>query len=241
MPRIILALLMAALVIAGFSLPPAQAAETPSPPSISVDAEGKVVATPDVARLTLELETQAATAAAAGQENARQADALLKALKPVLGPEDKLRTLGYRLMPVHSYKDKSSPPEIKGYQAVNQIEVKVMEVPRLGTVIDTALKNGATRVNGPYWSHSRIDELQRQAAVNALERARALAEALARAAGLKIKGVDKISTGIRIIAPRAAGEHYLMAKAAGPPSPTPIEVGEEEISANIQVVFLVSP
>ena len=241
MPRIILALLMAALVIAGFSLPPAQAAETPSPPSISVDAEGKVVATPDVARLTLELETQAATAAAAGQENARQADALLKALKPVLGPEDKLRTLGYRLMPVHSYKDKSSPPEIKGYQAVNQIEVKVMEVSRLGTVIDTALKNGATRVNGPYWSHSRIDELQRQAAVNALERAQRLAEALAQTAGLKIKGVDKISTGVRIIAPRGAGEPYLMTKAASPASPTPIEVGEEEIKAHLQAVFLVSP
>ena len=76
---------------------------------------------------------------------------------------------------------------------------------RLGTVIDTAMKNGATRVNGPYWSHSRLEELQRQAAVNALERARRLAEALAQAAGLKIKGVDKISTGIRFIAPRARG------------------------------------
>ena len=109
---------------------------------------------------------------------------------------------------------------------------------RLGTVIDTAMKNGATKVNGPYWSHSRLEELQRQAAVNALERARRLAEALAQAAGLKIKGVDKISTGIRIIAPRGAGETYQMAKAA---SPTPIEVGEEEISAHIQAVFLVSP
>ena len=81
-------------------------------------------------------------------------------------------------------------------------------------------------------------DLARQAAVNALERARRLAEALAQAAGLKIKGVDKISTGIRFIASRAAGEPYLMAKAA---SPTPIEVGEEEISAHIQAVFLVSP
>ena len=149
--------------------------------------------------------------------------------------------VSYRLLPVNSYKDKSSPPEIKGYRAVNQLEVKVLDVARLGTVIDTALKNGATKVNGPYWSHSRLEELQRQAAVNALERARRLAEALAQAAGLKIKGVDKISTGIRIIAPRSAGENYLMAKAAGPPSPTPIEVGEEEISANIQAVFLVSP
>ena len=91
---------------------------------------------------------------------------------------------------------------------------------------------------GPYWSHSRLEELQRQAAVNALERARRLAEALAQAAGLKIKGLDKISTGIRIIAPRATGEAYQMAKAA---SPTPIEVGEEEISAHIQAVFLLSP
>ena len=238
MQRIILAFFMVATGIAGFSLPPAQAAETPSPPSISVDAEGKVMATPDLARLTLEVETQAATAAAAGQENAKQANALLAAVKPVLGPEDKLRTLGYRLLPVHSYKDKSSPPEIKGYRVVNQIEVKVLDVARLGTVMDTAMKNGATRVNGPYWSHSRLEELQRQAAVNALERARRLADALAQAAGLKIKGVDKISTTIRIMAPRGAGETHLMAKAASPP---PLEVGEEAISAHIQAVFLVSP
>jgi len=240
MPRIILSFFLVALAVAGLSRP-SPGADPPPPPRTSVDAEGKVVATPDLARLTLELETQAATAAAAGQENARQADAMLKALKPVLGPEDKLRTLGYRLMPVHSYKDKSSPPEIKGYRAVNQFEVKIMDAPRLGTVIDTALKNGATRVNGPYWSHSRLEELQRQAAVNALERARRLAEALAQAAGLKIKGVDKISTGIRLIAPRGAGETHLMAKAASPTSPTPIEVGEEEIKAHLQAVFLVSP
>jgi uncharacterized protein YggE len=74
-----------------------------------------------------------------------------------------------------------------------------------------------------------------------LERARRLAEALALAAGLKIKSVDKISTMTRIIGPRGAGEPYLMAKAASPAVPTPIEAGEEEITAHIQAVFLVSP
>jgi uncharacterized protein YggE len=238
MQRIILAVFMVALVIAGLSLSPARGADTPSPPSLSVEAEGKVMAVPDLATLTLEVETQAATAAAAAQENARQADRVLKALKPILGPEDKVRTLGYRLMPVHSYKDKTSPPEIKAYRAVNRLEVKVMDAARLGTVIDTSLKNGASQINGPFWSHSRIEALQRQAAVNALERARGLAEALAQAAGLKITGVDKISTGVRFIAPRAAGANYLAAKAA---PPTPIEVGEEEIRAHVQAVFLVSP
>jgi len=238
MQRLILSFFVVALVIAGLLRPAALRAETASPPSISVDAEGMVMATPDLATLTLEVETQTPTAAGAAQENAQQADRVLKALKQVLGPEDKIRTLGYRLTPVHTYKDKSSPPEIKAYRAVNRLEVKIMDVARLGTVIDTSLKNGVTRVNGPFRGHSRSEELQRQAAVNALERARRLAEALAQAAGLKIKGVDKISTGIRFISPRGAGETHLM---ASPASPTPIEVGEEEIRAQIQAVFLIGP
>jgi uncharacterized protein YggE len=236
MQKVILSFLL--VVIAGFCLPSAWGAETPSPPSITVEAEGKVVATPDLATLNLEVETQAATAEAAGQENARQAERVLKALKPTLGPEDKVRTLGYRLTPVHSYNDKSSPPEIKGYRAVNRLEIKIMDVARVGGLIDTAFKNGVSQVNGPYFRHSRIEELQRQAVVDALERARGLAEALAQAAGLKIKGVDKISTGVRFIAPRPAGANYLATKAA---PPTPIEVGEEEIRAHVQAVFLVSP
>jgi uncharacterized protein YggE len=238
MPRSILASLMAALIIAGLSLTPVQGAETAQPPSISVDAEGKVMAVPDVATLTVEVQTQAAQAAAAAQENARRADALLQALKKVLGPQDQLRTLSYRLIPVYAAKSKHAPPEIKAYRALNRLEVKVRDVPRLAGVIDTAWKNGAARINGPFWSHSRIEELQRQAAVDALGRARRLAEALAQAAGLKIKGVDKISTGIRLLSPRPVGEAFMMAKAA---PPTPIEVGEEEIRAHIQAVFLVGP
>jgi uncharacterized protein YggE len=203
-----------------------------------VEAEGKVMAIPDLATLTLEVQTQAATAALAAQENAGRASSVLKALKQILGPDDKVRTLGYRLTPVYSYKDKSSPREIKAYQAVNRLEVKIMDVSRLGPVIDSSLKNGVSQVNGPFWSHSRIEELQRQATVDALERARRLADALAQAASLKIKGVDKISTGMRLITPRAAGASYLEAKAA---PATPIEVGEEEIRAHVQAVFLVNP
>jgi uncharacterized protein len=240
MPQIIRLFSLVALLVAALCHPSLGAA-TASPPSISVDAEGRVMATPDVARLTLEVETQAATAAAAGQENAKQAEAVLKAVKAGLGADDKLRTQGYSLLPVYSPQDKSSPPEIKGYRAINRLEVMVMDVNRLARVIDTALKNGVTRIQGPYWSHSRIDELQRQAAVNALERARGLAAALAQAAGLKIKSVDKISTVMRLIAPRGAGEPYMMAKAVRSAVPTPIEAGEEEIQAHIQAVFLVSP
>ncbi|HEY9073174.1 MAG TPA: SIMPL domain-containing protein [Desulfobaccales bacterium] len=214
-------------------------AEPPTPGrTIAVEADGKVMAIPDLARLTLEVETQAPQAEAAAQENARRAEALVKALKQSLTPDDQVKTLGYRLSPVYAPKTKSGPPVIKAYQAVHRFQVKLKGPERLGAVIDLALKNGASGVNGPFWEHSRLEELQRQAAVAALKRARRLAEALAQSQGLKIKGVEKISTGLHYQPFRAGGEGMRMAPAA---PATPIEVGEEEIRASVQVVFQLGP
>jgi hypothetical protein len=215
-----------------------QTAEPPTPgPTIAVEAEGKVTAVPDLALLTLEVATRAPQAEAAAQENARRADGLLKALKQAF-PDDQVKTLSYRLSPVYAPKDKTAPPEIKGYEAVHRLQVKIKGPARLGAIIDLALKNGASGVSGPVWAHSRLEELQREAAVAALERAQRLAEALAQAQGLKIKGVEKISTGLHFIPMRAGGEFRAMAPGAAA-APTPIEVGEEEIKASVQVVFQV--
>lgn len=237
MPRIFLLCLLVALSVAGFPLA-VISAETSPAPTIVVEADGKVTATPDQATLLVEVETQATGAAAAAQENARRSDDLLRALKKVLTPEDKVQTLSFRLIPMHAPKDKTQPPEVKGYQALHRFKVEVYDAGRLGTVIDTSLKSGASQINGPYWGHSRLEELRQQAAVNALENARRLAVALAQAAGLKIKGVEKISTAVHILPLRPGGEVFMAAQAA---PPTPIEVGEEEIRGHIQAVFQLSP
>jgi len=230
---VLMALCWGCLVAVGHTAEPS----TPGP-SIVVEADGKVMAVPDQARLTVAVETQAPQAEAAAQENARRAEALVKALKQSLAPDDQVKTLGYRLSPVYAPKNKSGPPVIKAYQAVHRFQVKLKGPERLGPVIDLALKNGASGVNGPFWEHSRLEEVQRQAAVAALERARRLAEALAQSQGLKIKGVEKITTGLRYLPRRAAGEAMRLAAAA---PATPIEVGEEEIKASVQVVFQLAP
>lgn len=215
----------------------ARAAE-PTPATISVDAEGKVTAKPDLAILNLEVETQALQSQAAAQENARRSEGLLQALKKVLGPEEKVQSLSYRLTPLRSYQSKAKPEAITGYQAIHRFKVEVRDLARLGTVIDTALKDGASKVNGPFWGHSRLEELQRQAAVEALGKARRLAEALAQAGGVKIKDLQKVSTHLPLLSPRGSGVEYLAAKRD---VPTPIEVGEEEIRAQVTAVFAVAP
>lgn len=66
---------------------------------------------------------------------------------------------------------------------------------------------------------------------------RRLAEALAQAAGLHLKGVERMATGVRMIS-QPPGELYPAAALA---RATPLEVGEEEITAHIQAVFGLQP
>ena len=227
-------LLLVGLTAVGHTAEPAAVAT----PTITVEADGKVMAIPDQALLTLEVETRAPQAEAATKENAHRSDALLKALKQVLGPDDQVKTLGFRLNSVYAAKDKTNPPEVKGYEALHRFQVRVKGPERLGAIIDLALKNGASGVSGPFWEHSRLEELQRGAAVAALERARRLAEALAQSQGLKVTGVEKISTGLHFRPLAVAGMSQKMMAAA---PATPIEVGEEAIQASVQAVFQVKP
>jgi len=231
--HLLLILLGAALI----APTPARAAE-PALPTIIVSAEGKVAAKPDMSTLHLEVETQAPQPQAAASENARVSDGLLQAMKKILKPEDKIQTLSYRLMPLRSYQDKAKTETITGYQAINRFKVEVRDLERLGLVLDTALKSGASRINGPFWGHSRLEELQRQAAVKALTKAQRLAADLAQTAGVKIKGLQQASTHLQIIYPRGGVEAFTAAKGE---TPTPVTVGEEEIKASVNAVFLVGP
>jgi uncharacterized protein YggE len=206
---------------------------------LEVEAEGKVLAKPDMATLVFEVNTQSPQAQAAAQENARLSARLLAALKKTLGAEEKVQSLGYRLTPVTSYQEKLRRTEITGYRTENRFRVKLKDLNRLGQVIDTGLSAGANEVRGPYFGHSREEELQEQACVAALSRARRLAEALARAQGLKVSRLVKVNTTRGLIPRRPLETRRL--KAAAPAPTTPIEVGEEEIRATLTAVFELTP
>jgi hypothetical protein len=215
------------------------------PPTAEVEAEGEVLARPDRAILNFSVENQAAEAKEAAAANARGTEQFLGAMKPVLKPEEKLKTLSYQVVPIHKQvekgqgRDKVVSQEVAGYRVAHRFLVELNDLTRIGAIIDAALKHGATRVGGPYYEHSRQEELQRQAAVLALQRARSLAEALAKEAGLKVKGLRKVATGHTI---RPLKTAPLRAAAMTAPEPeTIIEVGEEKFQARLTATFDLAP
>jgi len=225
----------------------AAAADKDQDTTVELESEGEVQVKPDKATLHFTVVTEAAQAKEAAQMNAKEAETFLAAVKKVLGKEDQVKTLQYQVMPLFKRvekvkgKEKIRTDEIVGYRASHLFEVELRELKNIGLVADTALKNGANQVQGPYFSHTQQEDLQRQAAVQALTRARQLAEALAQASGIKVKRVTKITTA-HPIQPRA----FRMAKAAPAPdmereARTPIEVGELTYQARLTVTFALAP
>jgi uncharacterized protein YggE len=214
---------------------------------VELESEGKVEVKPDKATFYFTVTTDAAQAQDAAKTNARDAENFLTAIKKVLSPEDKVKTSQYQVLPIFRRvekvqgKERIKTDEITGYRASHRFEVELRDLGKIGQVADTALKNGVNEVNGPYFSHTQQEDLQNQAAVKALERARKLAEALAQAAGLKVKRVTKMST-THAIYPRG----FAMAKAAPPAGvaqdvQTPIEVGDITFNSRLTVTFELAP
>lgn len=206
-------------------------------PVAKITTDGLVKAYPDVALLNFAILTESPKAQLASSENARKAETFLGAVKRFLHEGDTVKSSGYRVMPLYTYGDKGKKPAISGYRASHNFQVTIKELVRLGDLIDLAVQHGVNEVQGPVWQHSGIDLLIREANIQALQKAKQMAEALAQSQGMKVKRLQKVSTGARVV-PYPREEAKLMRVAAGPEAvPTPIEVGEQEIRAEIEAVF----
>jgi uncharacterized protein YggE len=209
----------------------------PGPPLVMVNAEGQVLAVPDIAKLQVVIVTEAPQAQAAAAENAKKAEAFVSAAKKFLQPQDSLKSMGYRIVPLQTYGERGKKPAITGYRVSNNFQITIKDLSRLGDLIDLAVRQGVNEMYGPFWEHAKIDALTQEASVQALQKAKELAAALAASQGLKIKRLHKVSTrGRSIPVPREEGR--MIAAAPGSDKiATPMEVGEQEIRAAVDAVF----
>lgn len=219
--------LFCTLVIIAFTCP-SNAQEKPAPSTIEVTGRATIMAIPNTATVSFAVETSASTAKQAAAENARKTNSLLSRLREIAGKEVKIKTSGFNLTPVY---DKDSGLRPKGYRARNSVVLETKNIDELGTFIDEASRAGVSHIGSLSFSTDQDEELQKQAAVKAVQQAKTIAEDMAKAAGLTIKRIIKISYG-----PSGPIRPYRMeARAAA--VRTPIEVGEISIEASVHVIF----
>jgi uncharacterized protein YggE len=197
------------------------------PASVRATAEATASAPPDRARIRVGVITQAAVAQDAAAANARQLDTVLAALRKTVGANGSIQTASYSVVPNYRYPREAGQPTITGYTATNFVEVTVDDLSRLPRIIDSAAQLGANAVQSLQFLLRDEQPLRARALRDATAAARADAEAMASAAGLRIVRVLSIEES----APQPIRPMREMAAMAAPASATPIEPGVVEVRA----------
>ena len=201
---------------------------------LSVSASADVKRAPDVASIGAGVVTQAADANAAMRANAEQMQKVMAAIRAAGIADKDIRTSGINLSPQYRYAE-NQPPAITGYQASNNVDLKVRDLGKLGKVLDALVASGANQVNGPSFEIDQPDAVQDEARRAALDKAQARAQMYAKSLGLQVRRIVSISEGGGFNPPMPMPMVRLaaMAKDAG----TEVSPGENTVSASIDVVF----
>ena len=230
-----LALILVMFCALGLAAGTAAAQDKPAPRLLSLTGEGMVVATPDMAVLSLGVVSEDRTARQALIANTRAMTALVEAMKMAgVRPKD-LQTAGFNVNPKYSrpprHNEPQQAPQIVGYSVRNTLTVRIRDLGSAGEILDQAVSLGSNAISGLTFTVAEPKPLQSAARKAAMADALEKAKLYADAAGVTLGAIQTIteSGGIRPPQPRMA-----MARAE---AAVPIEAGEITYRAQVNVIW----
>jgi uncharacterized protein YggE len=225
------------LAILALSLLAAPALAQVPPPAISVTGEATVSVAPDQAMIDGGVTSDAKTAREAAEANNAAMAKVLAALKGA-GLDDKdTQTSRLSLQPKYT-ADRASgaPATVNGYRASNRVTIKVRDVSKVASVIDTLVGAGANEIGGINFVVSQASKALDEAREKAIADARRKADIYAKAAGVTLG--DPISISEEGSAPVPM---YRSKMAAPMAASAPVAQGEETLSVSVSVSWAIKP
>jgi uncharacterized protein YggE len=209
-------------------------------PSIRVTDEATVTVKPDQAEINIGVVTQAPTAQVAAAENARKQDTVISELRKILGAGADIKTISYSLNPSYRYPKDGGQPTIAGFNASNIVQVKTSNLAQVGNVIDLATGSGANNIQALRFTLKDETVARTQALREASTKARAKAEAIASALGLRIQRILHVEEGGSTIRPMPMMEMNSAIAGMRQQAPTPVESGSIDVRATITLTVEVA-
>ncbi|HOQ08012.1 MAG TPA: SIMPL domain-containing protein [Clostridiales bacterium] len=219
-----------------FANAPAEAAEEKAEKkTINVSGQSKVTASPDFATISLGVVTEDKDAKAAQKANAGSMEKVIGSIKALGIADEDIQTSNYSISPVYSYNKETGESMITGYTVNNTVNVTVRDLSKVGSVIDAAAESGVNTSSSIRFGLSNYEDYYNEALKNAVLAADRKAKTIADALGVKLKGAVTVneSGGYSPLLNYAV---YDM-KAEGVGASTPIQAGQLEITAYVNIVY----
>lgn len=201
---------------------------------LDVVATGEVTRVPDIVHINAGVSTQAPTATAAIQQNARQMESVRAALRRAGVADRDIQTSSINLHPEWRHS-REGVAEFGGYRANNQVRIRFRDITNAGRILDALVTAGAHNVDGPMLAIERPGPALDEARTDAIRIARERADLYARALGMRV---------VRILSVSEAGAQHMpppmfrgeAIQVTGAPA-TQIDPGEQTIAASVTVSF----
>ncbi|MFG0293953.1 MAG: SIMPL domain-containing protein [Phycisphaerales bacterium JB050] len=231
------------LLVAGLMVPalvcamPVEASAVAELPTVSVSVSGKgtVSVKPDRATVSVGAWHQAETAIEAQSRVNEIIEEATKEIRKVKAEGMLIQTSGLSLSPVYNYQ-RDKEPKIIGYRASIMLTVRIDDIDKTGAVIDAAMETGVNQMHGVSFSLKDDSGARRDALKKAVQDGRQKAEAIADALGRPIQDLIEVSEqGVSVPIINRGIESYRTMAADS--AATPIEAGEIEISASVNISY----
>ena len=240
------AALLAATIIAGCASAPVATAQTPPAPyptppmssiqpetTITLNGKGSVEHAPDIAMITVGVSVDAPTASAAMSQQTTKMNGVFAAVKAAGIADRDMQTSNLSLNPIYDYPP-NQQPKMRGYNASNQITIKVRDLNSLGKTLDAVVKGGGNTIHGISFSIDKPESFQNAARVEAIKDAASKAELYAQAVGYRVKRIVTVSEIDYFPRPVAMMQRMQVDQAA---ESTPVAAGEVSLEQQVSVTF----
>lgn len=203
--------------------------------TLTVEGQGKVLATPDVAVAELSINVEAATASLAQNQANVKSNAVVAFLKGKGIEEKDIKTSGYNIYPQYDYVNGRSV--LRGYQVTQSFTVKIRDMARANEALDGVVDAGVNQVGGISFQIDDPEKLKQEARQKAIDDAKQKASVLEGQLGVDLGHIVSFSESQDGFYPQP----YMMREASGgvggggtaPALPT----GENEVIVNVSVTY----
>ena len=206
---------------------------------IWVNGEGKVTVVPDLAILSVGIESRETSVAKAQEIAATAMDAVINQLKQRGIAEKDIRTTSFSIIRVTRYDEPKQQEVTIGYRVTNTVSAKIRKIADAGSIIDAVAQAGGdlTRINNISFTVDDPTAFEREARQKAMADAESKAKQLANLSGVKLGKPIYINESGGFISLRQEFFPVPDPSPAFGAAPTPILPGEQEIRLNVQVVY----
>ena len=207
-----------------------------TPHTLTTSGAGKVTLKPDIAYIYMGVHTEKPGAAEAVAENNINTQKLIDALKAAGVEANDIQTTNFSIWQNNQFGPDGKTTSTN-YAVDNTVYLTVRKLQNLGDLLDAAVKAGANNINSIQFDVADKTQALSTARSEAVKNARAQAEELAAAAGVKLGDVQSIQYYDASPSPVFQGKGMGGGGAVSADIAVPINPGQMEITVTVTMAY----